>query len=81
MKACLIFQRRFTHVAHKIAIELRDTHGVSDICGYVYMNSSAKFLRDQKDIPYGKLLVDEEMYDKSMHEKLDWNYLRSEDVV
>ena len=75
MKACLIFQRRFTHVAHKIAIELRDKHGVSDICGYVYMNSSAKFLRDQKDIPYGKLLVDEEMYDKSMHEKLDWNYL------
>ncbi len=76
MKACLVFQRRFTRVAHKIAIELRDKHGVSDLCGYVYMNSSASFLRNQKDIAYGSLLVDEEIHDASAREPLDWDYLK-----
>ncbi|MDO8482056.1 MAG: hypothetical protein Q7S75_03160 [bacterium] len=71
-KVCFVFQRRFTCVAHKIAIELREKHGVSEFCGYVYLRSSAKFLRNQKDIPYGKLLVDEEIHDASAHETVDW---------
>ena len=75
MKACLVFQRRFTPVAHKIAIELRDKYGVSDFCGYVYLRSSARFLRNQKDVAYGGLLVDEEIQDTSVHEDLDWDYL------
>lgn len=75
-KVCLIFQRRFTSVAHRVAIEMRDTHGISDVCGYVYLNSSAKFLRDQKDIKYGELLVDEEIQDASKHENLDWSYIK-----
>ncbi len=74
-KVCLIFQRRFTSVAHKIALELKHTHGVSEFCGYVYMNSSAKFLREQKDISYGGLLVDEEIHEASRNEPVDWAYL------
>ena len=76
MKVCLIFQRRFTSVAHKIAIELKTAHGINEFCGYVYMNSSAKFLRDQKDIKYRGLLVDEEIHDKSLQEKIDWDYVK-----
>jgi hypothetical protein len=75
-KICLVFQRRFTPVAHKIAIELMKTHGISEFCGYVYLRSSEKFLRSQKDISYTNLLVDEEIYDRSRHEELDWDYLK-----
>ena len=74
-KVCLVFQRRFTRVAHMIALDLRARHGIGDFCGYVYMNSSARFLRDQKDIAYGRLLVDEELYEASARETLDWDYL------
>src|SRR3989338_3313071 len=73
MKACLVFQRRFTPVAHKIAIELKEKHGVSEFCGYVYLRSSARFLRTQKDITYGELLVDDEIHDKGIHENIDWD--------
>jgi len=77
MKACLIFQRRFTIVAHKVAIELKKNHGVNEFCGYVYLNKAAAFLRKQGDIDYGTLLVDEEIHDKSAREKLDWDYLET----
>ena len=63
-------------MAHKVAIELRDKHGISNICGYVYLNSSAKFLRNQKDIKYGELLVDQEIHDASVNEKIDWKYIK-----
>lgn len=75
MKACLIFQRRFTPVAHKIAIELKKKHGVNEFCGYVYLHKGAEFLRTQKDIRYGELLVDEDIHDRSLNEQVDWSYL------
>lgn len=75
IKVCLLFQRRFTAVAHKIAIELKKNHGIEQFCGYVYLRSSEKFLHEQKDIVYGELLVDEDIFDKSRDEKVDWNYL------
>ncbi len=76
MKICLVFQRRFTVVAHKIAIELREKHGFDEFCGYVYLRMSEAFLKNQKDIAYGTLLVDEDIHDKSPAEKVDWNYLK-----
>jgi hypothetical protein len=75
MKACLIFQRRFAPVAHKIAIELKKKHGVDEFCGYVNLRSSFEFLKKQNDIKYTSLILDEDLEIQSRTEKIDWDYL------
>lgn len=77
MKACLIFQRRFTPVAHKIAIELNKKYGVKEFCGYVYLRSGFEFLKKQTDIKYSSLLLDEDLEIQSRKEKIDWQYLNN----
>ena len=76
MKACLLYQRRFTRVAHEIAKRLRDDYGVTEFCGYVYLHSSYDFLKNQKDISYSSLILDEEIHERYKTEKVDWDYLK-----
>lgn len=75
MKACLIFQRRFTRVAHSIAKKLRDEHGVSEFCGFVYLRSSFNFLKTQNEVPYSSLLLDQNIHDQYKDQPVDWNYI------
>lgn len=75
MKACLIFQRRFTPVAHKIAKELKRKYGIKEFCGYVYLRTGYDFLKKQKDINYSALILDEEIQKQYKNTKIDWGYL------
>lgn len=75
MKGCLILQRRFAYVGHAVARTLKERYGISDFCGYVYMRHSYDFLKKQTNINYGTLLLDSEIHDRSINEKLDQAYL------
>jgi len=75
MKGCLVLQRRFAYVGHAVARNLKERHGVSDFCGYVYTRQSEAFLKSQNDIQYGTLLIDEEIHERYKTETLDSEYL------
>lgn len=77
MKACFLLQRSFAYVGHKVAIILKEKYGVENFCGYVYLRSSYEFLKNQKDINYSFLLLDEDMHNQFKNEPLDLNYLKN----
>lgn len=75
MKGCFLLQRRFAHIGHYVAVHLQEKYGVTDFCGLVYMRSSYEWLKQQKDIAYSTLLLDEDIQKKYHNEKVDLNYL------
>ncbi len=75
MKGCFLLQRRFARIAHKIAVILKQKYGVTDFCGYVYTRPSYNFLKEQSDINYTSLLLDENLHDYK-NEKLDIGYIK-----
>ncbi|MBI2075283.1 MAG: hypothetical protein HYT82_01285 [Candidatus Harrisonbacteria bacterium] len=75
MKGCLLLQRRFATISHAIALTLKEKYGISEFCGYVCVRSSFDFLKSQKDIRYGTLLLDDELQKDYVKEKLDPEYL------
>lgn len=77
MKGCFLLQRRFAPIGNEIAHLLKERHGVSSFCGYVYTRSSLAFLKNQKDIDYTSLLLDEGIHESYRNEKLDWDFLRA----
>lgn len=77
MKACFLLQRSFAYVGHKLAIILKEKYGVENFCGYVYLRSSFTFLKNQKDINYTSLLLDEDIHNQYKEERLDLGYLKN----
>ncbi len=76
MKACLLLQRRFAYVGHALALELKERHGFTDFCGYVYQRQGYAYLKGQKDINYSTLLLDADIHASYKDEKLDPEYLK-----
>lgn len=77
MKACLLLQRTFAYVGHKLAIALKEKYGVKEFCGLVQIRSSYDFLISQKDLKYTSLLLDEDIHNQYKNEPLDLNYLKN----
>lgn len=77
MKACFHLQRRFAYVGHEIATLLKERHGVTEFCGYVFTRTSYEFLKNQTDISYTSLLLDDEIHHGFEEEILDWDFLQS----
>jgi hypothetical protein len=77
MKACLLLQRRFAYVGHKLAIILKKKYGINEFCSYVSVFSSYEFLKNQKEIDYSSLLLDEEIQGRYKNELLDLDYLQN----
>jgi len=75
MKICFLLQRRFAFIGHNLAILLKEKYGVTDFCGYVYLRSSYNFLKEQKEINYTSLLLDDEIHKQYKKETLDLKYL------
>lgn len=76
MKICFFLQRRFAFLAHNLAVILKEKYGIHDFCGYVNLRSSFNFLKNQTDIQYSALLLDEDVQKQYKNERLDLNYLR-----
>lgn len=46
-----------------------------EFCGYTTLRSSFEFLKDQKDLSYTKIILEEDVYDGYKNEKIDPEYL------
>lgn len=77
MKACLLLQRRFAYVGHKLALILKEKYGINEFCGYVFLRSSFEFLKNQKEIDYTFLLLDEDIHNQYKDEPLDLDFLKN----
>ena len=75
MKICFFLQRRFAYVGHTLMCNLNKEFGVRDFCAYVMLRANHTFLRSQKDITYGTLLLDEDIHNSFRAETLDPSYL------
>lgn len=75
MKVGFFLQRRFAYVGHEIAVLLKERYGISEFCGYTSLRSSFEFLKNQNEITYSALLLDDDIYAKYKNEKLDLNYI------
>lgn len=69
-------QRRFVFVGHDIARILKREHGINEFCALVYTRPSYEFLKNQEDIRYTKLLLDEDIQRRYKDEPLDLAYLK-----
>jgi hypothetical protein len=75
MKACFFLQRRFALIGHAMAHILKEQYGVTQFCGLVNLRASFKFLKEQQDIPYTQLILEEEIYARYKNEPLDPGYI------
>lgn len=76
MKVCFMMQRRFAYISHNLAVWLKEKYGVKDFCGYVFMRWSYDWLKQQKDVQYQSLLLDEDVHARYKQEPLDLNYIK-----
>jgi hypothetical protein len=75
MKACLILQRSFAIIGNAIAAELKK-HGVDEFCAFTDLRRSEKYLKEQKEVIYTSLIVEEDIHKNLRNEKLDLQYLK-----
>lgn len=76
MKIGFHLQRSFARVGHAMAIQFKKKYSINEFCALVSTRLSYNFLKNQKDIEYSKLILDEEIHDLYKSEKLDINYLK-----
>src|SRR3989344_3160440 len=76
MNVCLLLQRRFAYIGHFIAAHLHEKYGVDNFSAYVYRRQGLTFLKNQNDLSYSSLLLDEELHAEYEKEKIDPPYLQ-----
>lgn len=76
MKICFYLQRRFAFVGHEIAKSLHTKYPFTSFCGYVQIREGFEFLKNQPDIAYTSLLLDEDIFNLHKSEKLDLDFLK-----
>ncbi|MDO8264853.1 MAG: hypothetical protein Q7T34_00605, partial [Candidatus Parcubacteria bacterium] len=77
MKICFLLQRKFSVFGTAMAKLLKDNYGVTDFCGYTFLRTAEKFLKSQTSVIFNPLLVEEDLFDLSLNEKVDYDYLKS----
>lgn len=75
MKGLFLGQRRFVVIAHAIATALKNKYDIQDFCVYTTVRSNLSFLKNQSDIKYRAILLDEDIHDLYKNEPLDLTYL------
>lgn len=76
MKICFVLQRRFVIVGHSMSVYLKRHYEDVEFCALVGMRQSLKFLKNQEDIQYTSLLLEEDIHKKLYEEKIDKEYLQ-----
>ncbi len=77
MKGCFLLQRNFAYIGQYLAQTLQKKYGVEEFCGYVSLRRSYDFLKNQKDIQYSALLLDEEIHKEYTEAVLDLPFLKT----
>ena len=75
MKGCFVVQRRFLSVAHEVAIHLKTMGVVDEFCAYVHVRDGYNFLKEQRDIPYRSLILEEDLFKQARAVELDMEFL------
>lgn len=75
-KICLFLQRRFAYIGHAMALHMQELEPGTEFCGIVSQRSSMEFLRNQTDIHYASLVLEEDIHARLFAEPLDMDYLR-----
>ncbi len=75
MKGCFYLQRQFAYIGHTMISLLKERHNINDFCGYVLLRSSFQFLRNQKEVSYTSLLLEDDILAQYKNEKIDYTYL------
>lgn len=76
MKICFFLQRRFADVGHTIICNLKESFGFNQFCAYVSVRKSYDFLKNQKEIAYTSLILDEDVHASLYKETIDYVYLK-----
>ncbi|KKW27876.1 MAG: hypothetical protein UY70_C0006G0025 [Candidatus Kaiserbacteria bacterium GW2011_GWB1_52_6] len=75
MKGCLVVQRRFLYLAHEVAIHLKEMGVVDEFCAFMQVRQGYNFLKEQQNIRYTSLVLEEDLFKQAKAEKLDMEYL------
>lgn len=75
MKGCLILQRYFAIIGNALAAELKEL-GVNELCAFIFLRRAEEYVKNQKEVKYTSLLVEEDLHKKLESEKLDLGYLK-----
>lgn len=70
-----MLQGDYAKLAHAIAISLKN-QGVDDFCGYIFTPHTKKFIEEQNDIKYTKLLIDHELHKDFENIQIDYEYIK-----
>ncbi len=76
MKICFFLQRRFARLGHALACHMSE-NSANQFCAYVGLRKNLEFLKNQKDIKYTGLLLDQDVHEKALKEKPDLEYQKS----
>lgn len=79
MKICFLLQRRFARVGHALAANIKIEHPETRFCAVTEPRYNLKYLREQKDVPYEGILLDEDLHNALYDEKLDLSYLKEKE--
>src|SRR3989344_2976768 len=75
-KICFYLQRNYAYTGHLLALWLQEKYGLKNFCAYVGLRRIYTFLSTQKEINYGDMVLDEEVYARYHNEALDLPYLK-----
>lgn len=75
MKGCFLLQRNFARTGNVLAKLLMEKYGLTAACAYVYTRPSYEFLKQQTEVPYSNLLLDEDIHAQFRKEKIDYAFL------
>jgi len=75
-KICFYLQRNYAYTGHLLALWLQEKYGLKNFCAYVGLRRIYTFLSTQKEINYGDMVLDEDVYARYHNEALDLPYLK-----
>ena len=76
MKGCFVLQRRFLYIGHELAKLLKERGAVDEFCAYVQLRDGYRFLKQQKEISYTNIVLDEDIFKLAKDERIDHEYLQ-----
>ena len=75
MKGCFYLQRRFAYIGHSMAVLLKEKYRINQFCAYVDSRPSFNFLKNQNELLYTKLLLDQDIHNTYKNKRLDITYI------
>mgnify|MGYP001577700342 FL=1 len=76
LNICLFLQRSFVRFGHALAINIKNKNENTKFSAYTHLKGSYDFIKNQTEINYSQIILDEEVHEKYKNEKIDFNFLK-----